>query len=304
MSVIMIDVNGLKLFNDTFGHQKGDQLLIKTAEVLKKSTRASDLIARWAGDEFAILLPSTSKKDMEKIINRIQKNCEQTNKDQISISLALGAAIKNEVNEDLFEIFELADKRMYQQKMSQGKKAKRKLISNILLSLAEKSYEDNFHIQRLKEKAADFADYLKLKSSEKIKLIELAELHDIGKISISEKILNKKGKLNKKEWEKIKKHSEVGYKIAAASKEFASLAKLILHHHENWDGSGYPEGLKKEEIPYLARIISIVDAYDVMLNKNLYSKKMNKKEAIEELNRAAGSQFDPALTAEFINFIE
>ncbi|PUU95413.1 MAG: diguanylate cyclase and metal dependent phosphohydrolase [Halanaerobium sp.] len=101
---------------------------------------------------------------MEKIINRIQKNCEQTNKDQISISLALGAAVKNEENEDLFEIFELADKRMYQQKMSQGKKAKRKLISNILLSLAEKSHEDNFHIQRLKEKAADFADYLKLKT--------------------------------------------------------------------------------------------------------------------------------------------
>lgn len=303
ISIIMIDVNGLKLFNDTFGHQKGDQLLIKTARILKESTRSSDLVGRWAGDEFVIILPDTSEADMKKIVQRIKKKCNKTNKEEIMISLAVGSAVKNKESEDLFEIFNQADKKMYREKISQSKEAKKKLISNILSSLEAKSYEDSLHLQRMKKIAAGFADYLELENTEKSKLIELAELHDIGKISIPEQILTKKDKLNSKEWEKIKEHSEVGYKIAAASKEFASLAKAILYHHERWDGNGYPEGLAKEEIPYLSRIILIIDAYDAMLNKNYYSRKMNKKEVMTELERKAGSQFDPTLTARFIEFI-
>jgi diguanylate cyclase (GGDEF)-like protein/PAS domain S-box-containing protein len=303
ISIIMIDVNGLKLFNDTYGHQRGDQLLIKTAEILKNSTRSEDIVARWAGDEFVILLPETDKKEMKNIISRIEKNCIQTEDEETVISLAVGAAVKENCEENMFNIFDQADKKMYKQKLSKSREAKKKLVENILINLESKSGENRAHLQRMKRTAAEFGNYIDLKKDEKERLEILAELHDLGKINITEAILKKEDKLNNEEWEKIKEHSEQGYKIAAASKEFASIAKEILHHHERWDGNGYPVGLKKEEIPLLARIISLIDAYDVMRNKNIYKKKMTKKESIRELQSCSGTQFDPELTDKFIDFI-
>jgi response regulator RpfG family c-di-GMP phosphodiesterase len=219
------------------------------------------------------------------------------------ISLAVGAAVKERAEDNISAIFELADKRMYKQKMSKSRKAKQKLVANILFNLESKSSEERAHLERMKKKAAGFADFLGLKNDEKERLKILAELHDLGKIAVPEKILKKEGSLNKKEWEKIKEHSEQGYKIAAASKEFASIAKDILHHHEHWDGSGYPAALKREEIPLLARIISIIDAFDVMRHKNTYSEKMTKEAAVSELKSCAGTQFDPNLTEKFIEFL-
>jgi diguanylate cyclase (GGDEF)-like protein len=303
ISIVMIDVNGLKLFNDTYGHQKGDQLLIKTADILKKSTRSEDIVARWAGDEFVIMLPKTSITEMGKIINRIEANCSQTEDDEILISLAVGAAVKEKIEENIFDVFDQADKEMYKQKMSKSRKAKQKLVENILINLESKSSEERGHLDRMKSTAAKFADFLGLKKDEKERLENLAELHDLGKVTIAEEILKKEDKLSKEEWAKVKEHSEHGYKIAAASKEFASIAKEILHHHEHWDGNGYPTALAKEEIPLLARIISIIDAFDVMRNKNIYSKKMTRQEAIKELKSCAGTQFDPLLTEKFIEFI-
>ncbi len=304
ISLIILDVNGLKLFNDTYGHQKGDQLLIKTAEILNKSTRSEDIVARWAGDEFVILLPKTGKKEMKKIITRIENNFKQTEDEEIVISAAVGAAVKEKPAENLSDIFNQADEKMYNHKMSCSRKAKKKLMDNMLNNLAAKSCENKDHLQRMKRTAAEFADYIKLKDDEKEKLKFLAELHDLGKISVAEEILKKEDKLNRQEWEKIKEHSEQGYKIAAASKEFAFIAKEILHHHEFWDGSGYPSSLEKDEIPLLSRILAIIDAYDIMRNKNIYSKKLSKKDAISELKRCSGSQFDPVLTSKFIQFLE
>jgi len=304
ISVIMIDVNGLKLFNDTYGHQKGDQLLIKTAELLKSSTRSEDIIARWAGDEFVILLPNTDQKGIEKIISRLENNCIKTEDEEIVISMAIGAAVKEKPKESLFDVFEKADQKMYKQKMSKSREAKKKLIANILTNLESKSSEDQAHLDRMKSTAADFADFIDLNNNEKERLMLLAELHDLGKVSAPKELLNKKEELTKKEWEQLKEHSELGYKIAAASKEFASIAKEILHHHEHWDGNGYPASLKKSNIPFLSRIIAIIDAFDVMIHKNIYSKKMNKNQALEELKQCAGTQFDPNLTEKFIEFIK
>ena len=304
ISIIMIDVNGLKLFNDTYGHQRGDQLLIKTAKILKKSTRNEDLVARWAGDEFVILLPKTTEKEMEIITKRIEANCRKTENEEIIISLAIGSAVKEKWEENLSDIFDQADEKMYKQKMAQSRDSKKKLIENILYKLESKSSEEKAHLERMKKTASNFAEHIGLQDNEKQRLVLLAELHDLGKIAIEKKILKKDGKLNNKEWKKIKTHSEHGYKIAAASKEFSSIATEILHHHEHWDGNGYPKSLKQKEIPLLSRIIAIIDAYDVMRNKNLYNKKMEKNEAVAELKRYSGVQFDPNLTKKFINFID
>lgn len=303
ISIIMIDVNGLKLFNDTYGHQKGDQLLVKTAEILKNSTRSEDIVTRWAGDEFVILLPKTGREEMKKIISRIENNCSQTEDDEMLISLAVGAAVKETPEEALAAVFDQADKKMYKQKMSKSRKAKQKLVENILINLESKSSEDKDHLDRVKKTAVEFADFIGLTKEEKERLKILAKLHDLGKVTIAEEILKKEAKLSPEEWEKLKGHSEQGYKIAAASKEFASIAKEILHHHEHWNGNGYPAALAKEEIPHLARIISIIDAFDVMINKNIYSKKMSEQAAIRELKSCAGTQFDPDLTEKFIEFI-
>ena len=304
ISIIMIDVNGLKLFNDTYGHQKGDQLLIKTASILKKTTRSEDLVARWAGDEFVILLPKTNQKEAGKIIERIESRCRETENEKIAVSLAVGSAVKEKAEENLIDVFEQADERMYEQKMSKSRDAKKKLVENILINLENKSAEDKSHLQRMKINAANFADYINLNNNEKERLILLSELHDLGKISLKKELLKKKAELNKEEWDKIKEHSEQGYKIASASKEFALVAKEILHHHEHWDGSGYPDALKGSEIPILSRIFAIIDAFDVMKHKNIYSRKLNEKEALAELKKFSGSQFDPKLTAMFIEFIK
>lgn len=152
--------------------------------------------------------------------------------------------------------------------------------------------------------ASDFGESLKLSNSKLNHLSLLSTLHDIGKITISEEILKKPAGLNEKEWEIIKKHPEKGYKIACASEEFNLVSDEILTHHEKWDGSGYPNNLAGKDIPYLARIISIIDAYDVMTNDRSYSRAMSQKDALKEVENCAGSQFDPDLAKKFINLIE
>jgi HD-GYP domain-containing protein (c-di-GMP phosphodiesterase class II) len=152
--------------------------------------------------------------------------------------------------------------------------------------------------------AFDFGEKLGLTESDQNRLSLLATLHDIGKINISESILNKVDKLTDQEWEVMKKHTEQGYKIASSSEEFASVAEEIFSHHENWDGSGYPRQLQQKEIPYLARIISLVDAYDVMTHERPYSKAMSKEEAIKEIKKCSGTQFDPELAAKFIEMLQ
>nr|WP_255666888.1 diguanylate cyclase [Halanaerobium polyolivorans] len=304
ISVIMADLNGLKLINDSYGHEKGDEVLIKTAEILKETLREEDIVARQGGDEFAILLPKTNSEQLNIIIKRIRDKIEDINsKEDLPLSIALGSATKEKQIEDINEVLKKADNNMYQNKLSESRSSKNKIVKSILNSLSAKSNETTDHAKRMKKLAIRFGSKLKLTYAEINRLSLLASMHDIGKTTISKAILTKADKLSEKEWEIMKNHSKQGYKIASASEEFILIAEDILAHHEHWDGSGYPVGLKGKEIPYLARIISIIDSYDVMTNERPYSKAISKEEALEEIKRCAGSQFDPKLTEDFIDMM-
>ncbi|MFW6229598.1 MAG: diguanylate cyclase, partial [Halanaerobium sp.] len=303
LSIIMADVNGLKIINDSYGHEVGDELLKKAADLLKKEVRDEDIVARQGGDEFAILLPKTKNEFAREIVNRIKANINENKNQKVPISVALGIATKENPEEDIKEVLKQADDNMYQNKLTESRKSKSNIVQGLLNTLSEKSNETSEHTIRMTKLAFNFGEKLDLTNFEINRLSLLATMHDIGKSNINKKILQKPDKLNKKEWEIMKKHSEQGYKTAAASEEYTLIADEILAHHERWDGTGYPQGLKGENIPYLARIISLVDAYDVMTNDRPYSKAISREEALAEIKACAGSQFDPKLAEEFIEMM-
>ncbi|MEC9490944.1 MAG: HD domain-containing phosphohydrolase [Halanaerobiales bacterium] len=303
LTIIVIDVNGLKLINDIYGHLAGDQLIKKAAEVLKSSLRGEDVLARFGGDEFAVILPQTRKEAAEKIVARINKKSRNVKIKDTTLSLGIGFATKNKAEEDINQVFKTADDNMYRDKVIKSKNSRDKLIKNLIITMESKSGESRDHAQRLKNLAVSLGSELDLDYEQLNKLSLLASLHDIGKVTISESILKKAGSLTEEEWELMEKHAERGYSIANSTDKFSAIAKYILHHHERWDGTGYPEGLKGEEIPILSRIIAIADAYDVMTHQQPYSEAMSREEALAEIEAKSGSQFDPELVEVFIKLI-
>lgn len=306
LSIIMGDLNGLKLINDAFGHKEGDKLLIRISEVIRSSCRKEDIIARWGGDEFVILLPKTDKFIVQRVCERIRRNCEKHNNKEnnlIQLSISLGFATKEMEEESIEDVLKLAEDRMYRNKLIEGKTFRDSIISSLKNLLWDVSFENKFHEERIKELSLRFADFLHLSDVEREELVLLANFHDIGEITIPKEILRKPNKLKSEEWKEIKTHPEVGYRIAESYHGLAHIASLILSHHEWWDGSGYPQGLKGEEIPLVSRIFSIVDAFEVMTWGRPYKEKKTEKEAVEELKKFAGTQFDPRLVDVFINVI-
>ncbi len=303
LSIVMGDVNGLKMVNDTYGHEKGDELLKRVAEILKQSFRKSDIISRWGGDEFIILLPLTERRTAEEIAGRVKKTCSEHDTEDMPISISLGIATKIKEDESIDEIIKASEDKMYTDKMSDEKRVHRSIISSIEKSLDEKKYETEEHVKRMEKLALLMGKNLKLSQIELNELAMLSALHDIGKIAVADSIILKPGKLSPEEWEMVKKHPEVGYRIAKSSVDLAAIADAILYHHENWDGSGYPEGIKGTEIPLISRIISIVDSFDAMTSDRPYRRAFPRDQAIREIKKDAGIKFDPELVEAFLKIV-
>ncbi|WMJ89086.1 HD domain-containing phosphohydrolase [Anaerocolumna sp. MB42-C2] len=300
ITIIMADMNGLKLINDSFGHVVGDQALKKTAELLTRVCKNSDIVVRHGGDEFVIILPKTDGLEAEQIIEQINNRALDEKIHSINISISLGYQTKNHPDEDITEIYKKAEAHMYKQKLDKSPAIKRKIIDTIINTVNEKNEFEAIHSVRVSELCEKMGEALGL-SNNKIELLKkLGYFHDIGKISINEEILYKQGKLTEVEWKSVMCHSEIGYRILSTVNGMAEMAEFVLAHHERWDGSGYPKGLKGMDIPFLSRIIAIADAYDAMTSGRSYKAPITKEAAVMELKRNAGTQFDPELVTEFI----
>ena len=304
LSIIVGDINGLKLVNDAFGHVKGDLHLCKASRVLEESCRKEDIIARWGGDEFSIVLPKTKKENVNKIIKRIRSMANKIKENEIPLSISLGFSIKEKPDQDIKTVIQAAEYNMYSRKLIERKSVSSSIIAALERTMWEKSHETREHAERIKKLALKLGNSIDLHQNKLDELMLLSALHDIGKIAIPEDIIRKDGKLTQKEWIIIKKHPEIGYNICATSPQLVNIAEAVLAHHEWWNGSGYPQGLKGTNIPIASRIIAIVDSYDVMVTGRNYKKPLEKDEAIKELKRYSGIQFDPKLVKIFIEILK
>jgi diguanylate cyclase (GGDEF)-like protein len=300
ISIIMGDVNGLKLTNDAFGHSEGDKLLKKAAEAIKGACRADDVAARWGGDEFTILLPKTKKEEAEAIVKRIKSTCSEVKSDSINVSISFGCDTKESIDTNILKVLKGAEDYMYKHKVIESNSMRGNIINTILNTLHEKNPREEMHSKRVSELCQQIGTAMELPEMEINKLKASGLLHDIGKVAIEERVLNKSELLTEQEWIEVRRHPDIGYRILSSSSEMVELAQCILYHHERFDGSGYPRGLKQEEIPLLSRIINVADSYDAMTSERAYKKVLNKSIAIEELVKNKGTQFDPYIVDIFI----
>lgn len=293
LMITIADINGLKLINDSFGHSIGDEYIKRVAKVLLKGVRKKDIVCRLAGDEFIILSPNTELETIKNIVTHIKELARNESINSVDISISFGYGAKYSEEESVIDVFKRAEDFMYKKKLVESPSMRGKTIYTIMAALHEKNPREEQHSHRVSELCEKMGLALGLQEDEIKELRTVGMLHDIGKVAIEEGILNKNDKLNENEWEEIKRHPEIGYRILSTVNELSEMAEYVLAHHERWDGRGYPKGLKGEEIPIQSRIIAIADAYDAMISERSYRKALSKEYAINELKEGAGSQFCP-----------
>jgi len=305
ITIISADIDGLKLINDTMGHNTGDQLLKACADILKETFSSTGILCRVGGDEFNAILPLSSNREGECLARQIRHQVafyNQHNAD-LPLSLSLGVATAEESGTSLNKLFKQADDFMFRDKLHRSKSARNGIVQSLIAALTEKDPLIGSHIERLEKLGVAFGERISLNSRQMSNLILLAQVHDLGKVSISDDVLLKPGPLTDEEWEIMKQHPAKGSRIASSSPDLAGIANLILSHQEKWDGSGYPLGLKGPEIPLECRILSILDAYDIMTSERAHRQAINSEAAYAELERNAGTQFDPELIHVFLNLM-
>ena len=303
VGLIICDVDGLKLINDTLGHETGDQILKATADILRNAFRDSDVIARIGGDEFAIILAPASVDTVKKSIERIRDGMSLFNNqtERVFLSISMGWALSSDTNETPTYLYKEADSNMYREKLHRSQSSRSALIRTLVKAMEARDFLTGGHAERLESLCTGMGKSLGLSEAEISDLQLLARFHDLGKVGIPEAILFKSDPLTESERNEIKRHPEIGCRIAQSAPDLIPIADYILKHHEWWNGAGYPLGIAGESIPLECRILSIIDAYDAMTSDRPYRPALSEEAAREELSRCAGTQFDPALVALFLS---
>ena len=329
VSMIFMDIDYFKNYNDTYGHQKGDDVLKKIGYIIKANIRTGDIPARYGGEEFAVILPNTTEDEAMCIAEKLRRKIEleyfegEENQPNGKITTSIGVSVYPDKAKDEVELIKSADDALYRAKFFKKNRVEvyTSILDEIKKNVDEKDIElvtsiktlisvinakDRYtygHTERVVSYSRLIADKLKLSEKDKQSLIYGAYMHDIGKINISEKILMKKMKLTDEEWEELKQHPSNGAEIIKSVESLKEIIPLIISHHERYDGKGYPDKLKGEEIPYLARILTVVDSFDAMTSNRPYNNIKTCDEALEELLKCSGTQFDPKIVKSFIEVI-
>jgi diguanylate cyclase (GGDEF)-like protein len=329
VSLIFIDIDYFKHYNDLYGHQKGDEVLRKIGDLLKECIRENDIPARYGGEEFAVILPDTLEENAALIAEKIRLCIQDTyfegeeNQPNGKITASIGiSTYPNKAKSDV-ELIKSADDALYRAKFFNKNRIEaytsildelkkdiddedKEITTSIKTLISVINAKDRYtygHVERVVIYSRLLADKVALNESERKNLIYGAYMHDIGKINIAKEILNKRMPLSNEEWELLKQHPNNGVEIIRNVEALADVVPIIMHHHERYDGKGYPQNLKGEDIPFLARLLTVVDSFDAMTSNRPYNKRKTYEEAVIELKKCSGTQFDPCIAQAFIEVI-
>ena len=307
LSIAICDIDGLRMINDAYGREEGDKWIIKTSKLIQSCLSSDYVLGHLGGGEFMIYLPYSDNQTAHQlktdIKNTIENYNQSGNNGLYTISVSIGHNTKEVTNQDIQDVIRGAEKHLNRRKWLNKNSSYSAIVSSIMASLYAKSYETEEHGQRLGQFCAMIGEEMGLSKVELDDLQLLSKLHDIGKIGIDDNILNKSGKLSEAEWKVMKQHPEIGYRIAMTTPQLKHIAEYILYHHERWDGTGYPIGLGGDEIPLISRILAVADAYDAMTEDRIYRKALPKAIALKEIEKNAGTQFDPYIAIIFVRLM-
>ena len=302
--VAMIDVNNLKLINDVFGHSAGDKVLQAAARAVKRSCNAGDIAVRYGGDEIVVLMPDSGEQNAIRMVDEIKSNMSKEVVEGIPLSAAIGYAIKKDSSESIKLILGQADDIMYQNKLSNAENVLKKTIEALMNVLYDRDSDIKLHIERVSDLCCKLGELLGIDEATMKDLEYFSRVHDIGKIVLPDSMLKKEAALTPAEWRKLEHHPEVGYRIMSAVRGLSSnIVEAILCYQEHWDGCGYPKKLKGMAIPWMSRVLAIVEAFDAMTNDRPYRKAMSVECALREIKSCAGTQFDPYLADRFVDLM-
>jgi len=303
--LIACDIDGLKMTNESLGHASGDQSLIVTAVLLSELVETGDILSRIGGDEFAFIRPGADLKEAEAICRSLREAVESYNLDNkdLFLSLSVGYSIADTQPMELNVLLRDADNQVRREKLLRSQSTRSGIVNTVMTLLEARDFITEGHAERLEVLVSGLAETIGFAPSQLDAMKLFAKFHDIGKVGISDTILFKPASLNETEREEMRRHSEIGYRIALSSVDLLHIAEWILRHHEWWDGSGYPIGLAGRSIPRECRILSIVDAFDAMTSDRPYRKAMPVELAVKELRKFSGKQFDPELLDPFCDLL-
>lgn len=304
VAVGVCNINGLRSLNDKFGSAYGDFVMQQLAHCVRVHIGEETFAAKLDNGDILAVMEGKTHEDAAVVFEAIKRELEKFFSKDNEVHVEYGIAVKEREDVTMDRVLSDARTSMQNKKMLRDNSASSSLVDSLKQTLSESDYETEEHVERTREMAARLGKRMNLSDSDIGKLELLAVLHDIGKVAIPHHVLVKKGKLNDEEFKIMQQHTVKGYRIAKSSPELGDIADCILSHHEKWDGTGYPNRLKGEEIPLLARIISAVDSHDVMVHNRPYHQAMPEEDAIKELRRCAGTQFDPHIVEVFTELLE